>query len=85
MSDDEQGRAETGPMQFEGDWPGVFLRGDYAGPMAMCLRQVIEQVGDKVDPFAIAYVKGLADTLAESDVRSGAEVQKMKPWGDAKL
>lgn len=26
----EVNRPETGPMQFEGDWPGIFIRGDEA-------------------------------------------------------
>ena len=26
----EGGRVETGAVQFEGDWPGIFIRGDNA-------------------------------------------------------
>lgn len=30
-------RPETGPMQFPDDWPGIFLRGDDAIPLALDL------------------------------------------------
>lgn len=34
-------RPETGPMCFEGDWPGVFIRGDNAYSYATVLRAVL--------------------------------------------
>lgn len=35
-------RVDSGPVQFAGDdWPGIFLRGDTAGPYAMLLHSVI--------------------------------------------
>lgn len=39
-------RAETGPMRFGDDWTGVFLRGDYAGPMGMTIRAIIDGTAD---------------------------------------
>lgn len=33
-------RPETGPMQFEDDWPGVFFRGDHALYYAIMLEQI---------------------------------------------
>jgi hypothetical protein len=35
-------RAETGPMQFGEDWPGVFIRGDDALVFAMMCPRVPE-------------------------------------------
>lgn len=32
-------RLETGPLQVEGDWPGIFIRGDKALIMAFHLDQ----------------------------------------------
>jgi len=32
-------RVETGPVQFNDDWPGVFIRGDNAAWLALCLSQ----------------------------------------------
>lgn len=34
-------RVETGALQFEGDWPGVFIRGDEAIGAAAQIRQVL--------------------------------------------
>lgn len=45
MSDKKHRRAETGPMAFGDDWPGVFIRGDNAGWYAMLLRQHLENPG----------------------------------------
>lgn len=36
-------RVETGPVQFNDDWPGVFIRGDNAGPAAMHLKMVLSE------------------------------------------
>jgi hypothetical protein len=32
-------RPETGPLSFEGDWPGVFIRGDHALHLAKHYRK----------------------------------------------
>jgi hypothetical protein len=34
-------RIETGPIRFDDDWPGVFIRGDNAFYFAACLRDVL--------------------------------------------
>jgi hypothetical protein len=60
-------RVETGPVQFGDDWPGVFIRGDNAFYIAMCLRRVVEH-GLEADPLATLMLKGFADTLAASDL-----------------
>jgi hypothetical protein len=36
-----EGRAETGPMQFGVDWPGIFIRGDDALSYAQTLERTI--------------------------------------------
>lgn len=59
-------RVETGALQINEDWPGVFIRGDNAIYHAMQLRQLLaklEQTGDITDIFAISSVKSLIDTL----------------------
>ena len=35
-------RMETGMMQFEGDWPGLFIRGDDAIGLMASVRAVLE-------------------------------------------
>jgi hypothetical protein len=50
---DEQGperRAETGPMMFGMDWPGVFIRGDNAFAFGAALSRVLEGKGWDSDP-----------------------------------
>lgn len=37
-------RAETGPMQFGDDWPGIFIRGDNALWMSAMLETIIPMI-----------------------------------------
>ena len=50
----EPNRVETGPVQFNDDWPGVFIRGDNAAYLAYCLE---------------SYINGTKDFITESQVR----------------
>lgn len=38
----EEERVETGPIQFGRDWPGIFLRGDDAGPFGFLLGEYLD-------------------------------------------
>lgn len=41
-------RVETGPIQIgDKDWPGVFIRGDNAGFMAMQFKLLLESLPDR--------------------------------------
>lgn len=40
------GRAETGVLQFRGDWPGVFIRGDNAKMMLLQLQEIQERIDE---------------------------------------
>jgi len=71
-------RAESGPIQFGDDWPGVFLRGDYAGPVAMTLDRVLD--GIDASTMDAAQLRGLARLLAASDVRSGTDKRVLRPY-----
>ena len=64
-------RIETGPLRFGDDWAGVFLRGDYAGPMGFYLASLFEAVdaGRKPSPNITMPLRGLAKALAGSDER----------------
>ncbi|MCX5659799.1 MAG: hypothetical protein NTW19_08770 [Planctomycetota bacterium] len=42
------GKAPSGPVQFRGDWPGLFIRGDHAVSVAMCIRQLEKQLGSAI-------------------------------------
>jgi hypothetical protein len=64
-------RAETGVLQFDGDWPGVFVRGDEAHGKATILRGCAERLRDKDkqerDLLIIErYLERLAEFFASS-------------------
>lgn len=76
-----QQRAETGVLEFEGDWPGVFIRGDNAMMYAMTLRLVLESLPkDFGDAFARMYLKGLLELMESSNVRSGNHLPQKVKW-----
>ena len=61
MSDDKHRRAETGPMAFGNDWPGIFIRGDNAGYYSMILSQYLKN--PEGNHFGKQMLEGLADLL----------------------
>jgi hypothetical protein len=69
-------RAETGVMQFEDDWPGVFIRGDNAFYFAMCLRNVYNKLIPLTDPITLCGIQGLLSLLENSDIRTNPNPQK---------
>lgn len=59
-------RIETGPLEIDDDWPGVFIRGDNALYLAMMLQTFF----DGHDDFILRVViKGLIDDLKSCDVK----------------
>ena len=77
-------RAETGPMQFGDDWPGVFIRGDnavcgYAAPLALAIAELERSRaagGDVRELMVLAPLRGLLTTLMSCDARQQSEVQR---------
>jgi hypothetical protein len=71
-------RAETGPMEFHGDWRGVFIRGDNAAYYAMILEQLLEKEDKN---FYAIVLNGLVSDLKGSDQSGKPELlQRMKPF-----
>jgi hypothetical protein len=56
-------RVETGPVQFNDDWPGVFIRGDNAAYYAIHLNEAIKKVKDIYDPRSFISVSVLENLL----------------------
>ena len=57
-------------MQFQDDWPGLFLRGDAAIPPMVSIRHLQEHLKNATDPgvlSAIGRLGDIADTI-ERDV-----------------
>jgi hypothetical protein len=72
-------RAETGVMQFEDDWPGVFIRGDEALGYSLSLRQIIEHQckihGDCGMAAQWLKLSQLQELLASCNARNNPQTQ----------
>ncbi len=68
-------RVESGPVQFGEDWPGLFLRGDYAGPVGVTLLSALEMIeaGDTPDPISMLQLKVFALRLQSCKITSNKE------------
>jgi hypothetical protein len=69
-------RVETGPLQFDEDWPGVFIRGDNAGYYCMILRQYLDKIDNPIDK---AVLEGLASTLESCIIGPAKEILDIPP------
>ena len=59
-------RAETGPLHFENDWPGLFIRGDNAlMRYAPALRALLN---GNANPIEKAQCNGLLNLLEQTKV-----------------
>lgn len=64
-------RVESGPLQINDDWPGVFIRGDNAFTYVMYLNLAIaalEKMENRENLFTIGTLKDLVNLLASSRV-----------------
>lgn len=64
-------RVETGPLQINDDWPGLFIRGDNALHYAAHLAVVLERINaeDNLTAVSSAVIHGLLDDLLSCDTR----------------
>lgn len=74
-------RAETGPMQFGSDAPGLFIRGDATAHLAEALEVVLRTPG--VDIVAGAVVSGLCDELRGCRAPAPGLVQRLRAFPEA--
>jgi hypothetical protein len=64
------GDAPTGALQFQDDWPGLFIRGDDAIGLLWAIKQLSASIGNTPDlnaASALAKLKGIAEII-ERDV-----------------
>jgi hypothetical protein len=69
-------RVETGALQINEDWPGVFVRGDNALYYAMALDRVLDQLDQSreiVDIISLSSLKSLVDTLRSCAIVSAVD------------
>ena len=62
----DSGRTPTGAMQFQDDWPGLFIRGDSAISVMTAIRRLQAYLRDCEDvevALALAVLGSLADTI----------------------
>ncbi len=60
ITENDSVRVETGPVQFNDDWPGVFIRGDNAAYYAMMLESY--KIGER-DFITDAQITNLINIL----------------------
>lgn len=73
-SPDVNERVETGPLQINEDWPGLFIRGDNAAYYAMCIRNLVAVMPpDFKEKYAIliAQVEGLQHIIEGEVIQHG--------------
>lgn len=71
------GRPETGAMRFEGDWRGVFIRGDNAAGYLSYLRMA------QHDPRYLRMLNGLIALLESAfEGNEGVNIQQMKSYDE---
>jgi len=77
-------RPETGPMKFEGDWTGFFIRGDRAFELAFILDKVVD--GKEVTTIDKCTLKAFKIFLkaTQEPVEKGVRVQLLKKFEKCK-
>lgn len=60
----DSGRIPTGAMQFQDDWPGLFLRGDSAISVLTAVRRLQKALSDN-DNVEVALALSVLGSLAD--------------------
>lgn len=73
----------TGPMRFDGDWPGFFLRGDNAFDLANTIEAALA-LGSQLDVIQRTRLLEYARELRTSRQASatGDNAQELKSWAE---
>lgn len=69
------GQTPTGAMQFEQDWPGLFVRGDDAICLMTAIRHVEQLLGKRRLPHELAEIA----EIIERDVRISGDAASAQP------
>jgi len=62
-------RVPSGAVQFGSDWPGLFLRGDHALKVAVCVRKLQKELAKSptADHWTVKFLVELA-SLIENEI-----------------
>jgi hypothetical protein len=58
------GNVPTGALQFEADWPGLFIRGDDAGSLMIEIDQILAFAREKEAPVMARTLRRVRDIIA---------------------
>jgi hypothetical protein len=75
------GRVPTGAVQFQDDWPGLFVRGDDAIFLRSAIRHLQERLAGTQDVAisnALLKLRGIADIIEQQVIVRG-HVPTLKP------
>jgi hypothetical protein len=76
-------RVETGGLQINGDWPGLFIRGDDAAYLLTCIDNLMENMSTdekNKNVFMLAQLQGISDTIkSEVIVNYGTQKETDNP------
>jgi hypothetical protein len=78
-------RIETGPVMFEDDWPGVFIRGDHAFQYATTVQHAILMLGhidefNPTSPLLVSILKNLVSDLTSCLLPMADQSKIQKVW-----
>ena len=77
-------RVETGAIQFGDDWPGLFVRGDSALHLEICLSAILAHVENSDDNAIYApYISFLRSIQRE--IAANVNVRQVKPGNNQAL
>lgn len=60
----DQERIETGAVQFNDDWPGLFIRGDNAYVLYVSIRYILDLLSEREIPQVFKFYCGVLETYA---------------------
>jgi len=78
MDDMQRNRPETGPMQFDDDWRGIFIRGDNA--MHFINELNVIRITENLSEHSENRLKWIQEELGRSNHHLKDKVQMMKPF-----
>ncbi|KKK89537.1 hypothetical protein LCGC14_2732110 [marine sediment metagenome] len=64
-------RAETGRIDFDGDWSGVFFRGYSCWELKRLMEDLINKYGDQMSEYELKKINALACLFAQSHKSTG--------------
>lgn len=82
----EDQRPETGPMEFEDDWRGIFIRGDDALMSFVPFLMILKDRLEKSDVLYTHQIEEMIEIFKSANHHGSEEkLQKMKSFSQCKI